>query len=109
MLTPTTRRRLYLILLLPVLIGLSLLMSLALRAADPARAADWQTARNDSSHQAPDPATTQEAVLQVYAARAFSWRGVFGVHTWFAVKPAGADHYLRLEVMGWGVRYGQPA
>jgi len=90
-------------------IGLSLLASLAIRAADPAQAADWRTARRDSSHQAPNPAKTSEAVIQVYAARAFSWRGVFGVHTWFALKPRGSDHYLRLEVIGWGIRYGQPA
>lgn len=102
-------RRLCLILALPVLIALSLLASLAIRATDPALAADWRTARRDSSHQAPDPAKTPEAVLQVYAARAFSWRGIFGVHTWFALKPRGADHYLRLEVIGWGVRYGQHA
>ena len=104
-----TRRGLCLTLFLPVVVGLSLLASLVIRAAGPALAADWQTARRDSSHQAPDPLQTPEAVLQVYAARAFSWRGIFGVHTWFAVKPRGAEHYLRLEVIGWGVRYGQAA
>jgi hypothetical protein len=30
---------------------------------------------------------TREAVVQVYSARAVSWRGWFGVHTWIAVKP----------------------
>ena len=25
------------------------------------------------------------AVVQVFAARAFSWRGILGVHTWIAV------------------------
>ncbi len=93
-------RRLCLALLLPAVIGLPLLASLAIRAADPAQAADWRTARRDSSHQAPNPAKTSEAVIQVYAARAFSWRGVFGVHTWFALKPRGTDHYLRPEVIG---------
>ncbi len=104
-----SKRRLILILSLPVLIGVSLVASLLLRAVDPAMAADWRTARNDSSKQAPDPATTNEAVLQVYAARAYGWRGAFGVHTWFAVKPAGANHYVRFEVIGWGVRYGGKA
>ena len=91
------------------LILLPLIASLAMRSVDPASAADWRTARNDSSEQAPDPAKTQEAVLQVYAARAFGWRGAVGVHTWFAVKSAGATQYLRLEVIGWGVRHGQRA
>jgi hypothetical protein len=52
---------------------------------------------------------TREAVVQIYAARAVSWRGVFAVHTWIAVKPAGADAYTRYEVIGWGVDRGAPA
>jgi hypothetical protein len=34
----------------------------------------WYEARRDGTGLAPDPATTQEAVIQVYAARAVSWR-----------------------------------
>jgi hypothetical protein len=70
---------------------------------------DWRTARRDSSGQAPDPAVTQEAVIQVYAARTVGWRGAFGVHTWITVKPSGASHYTRYEVVGWGVARGYPA
>ena len=69
----------------------------------------WWEARRDSSAQAPDPATTPEAVIQVYAARTVGWRGVFGVHSWIAVKPAGAAAYRRYEVVGWGVDRGVPA
>ena len=58
---------------------------------------------------APDTATTQEAVVQVYAARAVSWRGVFSVHTWITVKPTGAERYTRYEVLGFGVANGAPA
>src|SRR5690606_2246787 len=53
--------------------------------------------------------TTPEAVIQIYAARAFDWRGIFSVHTWISVKPAGAPAYTRYEVMGWGVQHGMPA
>jgi hypothetical protein len=70
---------------------------------------DWRSARRDSSQQAPDPATTPEAVIQVYAARTVSWRGAFGVHTWISVKPSGAASYTRYEVVGWGVMRGYPA
>jgi hypothetical protein len=70
---------------------------------------NWWQARRDSSGQAPDPATTLEAVIQVYAARTVGWKGLFGVHTWIAVKPAGAPSYTRYEVMGWGVSRGAPA
>jgi uncharacterized protein DUF3750 len=48
---------------------------------------------------APDPATTPEAVVQVYGARCSRWRGHFGIHTWIAVKPAGARAYAVYEVM----------
>ena len=65
--------------------------------------------RRDSSDQAPDPATTPDAIVQVYAARAVGWRGVMAVHTWIAVKPSDAPAYTRYEVMGWGVGNGAPA
>lgn len=70
---------------------------------------DWRAARRDSSSQAPDPRTTSEAVLQVYAARTVGRKGALGVHTWIAVKPTGADKYTRYEVVGWGVMRGLPA
>ncbi len=88
--------------------GLFLLISAASCAAlqrDP----NWWQARRDSSGQAPDPAATPEAVIQVYAARAVGWKGLLGVHTWIAVKPTGAADYTRYEVMGWGVGRGAPA
>jgi hypothetical protein len=69
-------------------------------------AADWRTASRASAGLAPDPATTPEAVVQVYAARAFKWRGAFAVHSWIAVKPAGAAAYTVYEVTGWAVRRG---
>lgn len=76
---------------------------------DGERADDWRTARRDSTGLAPDPDSTPEAVIHVYAARAFRWRGAFGVHTWVAVKPSGAPTYTRLEVIGFSVRRGGQA
>ena len=69
----------------------------------------WYEARRDPTGLAPDPATTPEAVIQVYAARAVSWRGVFSMHTWIAVKRTGAPRYTRYEVLGFGVANGAPA
>jgi hypothetical protein len=69
----------------------------------------WYAARRDPTGLAPDPAATQEAVIQVYAARAVSWRGIFAVHTWIAVKSTGAERYTRYEVLGFGVAAGAPA
>ena len=71
--------------------------------------ADWRTANRDSADLAPDPVATQEAVVQVYGARAFNWRGIFAVHTWIAVKAAGADQYTVHQVIGWRAREGGSA
>ena len=54
---------------------------------------DWRTADRSSTGIAPPADTTPEAIVQVYAARAFNWRGAFAVHTWIASKPANAAHY----------------
>lgn len=62
---------------------------------------EWWEAERGSARMAPDPATTHEAVVQVYAARAWGWRGAFGVHTWIAVKPTGANAYTVYHVLGW--------
>ncbi|GKS68482.1 hypothetical protein W03_04860 [Nitrosomonas sp. PY1] len=37
----------------------------------------------------------------MYGARAYSWRGYFGIHTWIAVKPTQANTYTVYEVIGW--------
>ena len=71
--------------------------------------ADWRTANRDSAGLAPNPLVTPEAVVQVYGARAFNWRGIFAVHTWIAVKAAGAENYTVYQVMGWRARNGGSA
>ena len=88
---------------------MAVLLALAGCAALERAGTRWWEARRDSSAQAPDPATTPEPVVQVYAARTVGWRGLFGVHTWIALKPAGAGAYRRYEVVGWGVDRGAPA
>ena len=69
----------------------------------------WYDARRDATGLAPDPTKTPEAVIQIYAARAVSWRGVFAVHTWIAVKPSNAPQFTRYEVVGFGVSDTVPA
>ena len=66
----------------------------------------WWEASRDSSGQAPDPVVTREAIVQVYGARAFSWRGAFGVHTWISVKRANARKFVVYQVVGWRLRAG---
>ncbi|MBL6959207.1 MAG: DUF3750 domain-containing protein [Rhodospirillales bacterium] len=68
---------------------------------------DWRTASREPTGIAPVPAFHPEAVVQVYAARAYSWRGTFGVHSWFAVKAKDAEDFTVYEVIGWRARWGQ--
>jgi hypothetical protein len=67
-------------------------------------ASDWRTASREPAGLAPDPAKTPEAVVQVYSARAVSWRGWFGVHTWVAVKKTDAPRFTVYEVVGWRLK-----
>lgn len=67
-------------------------------------ARDWRTASREPAGLAPDPATTPEAVVQVYAARAVGWRGYFGVHTWIAAKRSDAAEFTVYEVLGYRLR-----
>jgi len=70
-----------------------------------ANSQDWRTASSAPVGLAPDPAAATEAVVQVYGARTWGWRGSFGVHTWVAVKPANAPAYTVYEVIGWRLRW----
>jgi len=70
--------------------------------------ADYRTANRDSTGLAPQPHMYRDAVIQAYAARAWSWRGVFASHTWLAVKPKDADYYIVYQVMGWRGYYNLP-
>jgi hypothetical protein len=58
---------------------------------------------------APDPATTREAVVQVYGARTMGIKGLFGVHTWIAVKPTDAMSWTVYEIIGWRLRWSDSA
>ena len=80
-------------------------LSLALLVAVSARAADWRNASHEPVGLAPDPASTPEAVIQVYGARTWGWKGAFGVHTWVATKPSHAKEWTVYEVIGWRLRW----
>jgi hypothetical protein len=73
------------------------------------RGLEWWNAPRDVTGLAPAPASHPDALVQVYAARAFKWRGAFGVHTWIATKATNAPDYTIYEVIGWRARRGLPA
>lgn len=66
---------------------------------------DWRTADNSSSGLAPLPEKEKQAIVHIYAARAFNWRGYFAVHTWIATKEKDADQYTSYHVMGYEIKY----
>ena len=70
---------------------------------------DWRTASREPAGLAPDPAALKEAVVQVYGARTIGAKGLFGVHTWVAVKPTEAAQWTVYEVVGWRLRWSESA
>ena len=66
-----------------------------------------QNARDRAYHDrrstglSPEPATHPEAVVQIFAARAWGFRGIFADHTWIAFKPAHAPAYTVCQIKGW--------
>ena len=93
-------------------IGLALLLTgpvLTLAFGRASTSGDWRTASHRATGLAPDAALHHEPIVQVYASRAFGWRGAFSDHTWLAAKPEGAARYTRYEVIGWYARGGGSA
>ncbi len=96
--------RLASIFFLVVLLSLIILMIIP----SSAQAQSWWNASREPVGLAPNPTSTPEAIIQVYGARAYSWRGYLGIHTWIAVKPTQAKSYTIYEVIGWLQRRKMP-
>jgi hypothetical protein len=63
---------------------------------------NWATAPRHSAGIAPDPAQLADvALVQVYAAPTYGWRGFFAVHPWIIYKRKGETSYTRYDVVGW--------
>ncbi|QTF93249.1 DUF3750 domain-containing protein [Halomonas sp. BM-2019] len=94
--------------LLRLLAGLVVLLSLLLAGPlwmlateEVTTGRHWATAGREPAGLAPTPAEAPEAVVQLYAARTWGWRGAFGVHTWIATREAEAEQWRLHQVMGW--------
>ena len=62
----------------------------------------WLTAPRHSAGIAPDPAQLADtAIVQVYAAPTYGWRGLVAVHPWIIFKRPGETVFTRYDVIGW--------
>jgi hypothetical protein len=64
--------------------------------------ADWWSADRSSIGHLPPATQAPEAVVRVFAAPTVRWRGIFAVHCWIVLKPAGAAAYTRYDYTAWG-------
>lgn len=69
--------------------------------------ANWQTASRESANLAPKPEDLNEAIYQIYTARAFSWRGYFATHPWVAWKRKNENQYTVAQVSSWALYRGE--
>lgn len=56
---------------------------------------------------APDPQQHEDAIIQVYGADVWGFRGNFAIHTWIATKSFAASDYRIYQVIGWRLRRGR--
>jgi len=66
----------------------------------------WREADRSSSKIAPNPNSIKESIVQIYAARAFNWRGMFGLHTWLVIKQKNENKYSVYQIIGWKLLQG---
>ena len=88
-----------------LLIAGSLGISLANNAlsGDVVHRQPWYSAPRHSAGIAPNPAQIADvAIVQVYAAPTYGWRGVVAQHPWIIFKRAGETSFIRYDVIGWG-------
>jgi hypothetical protein len=62
----------------------------------------WYAAPRHSAGIAPDPVQhAGVAIVQVYSAATFGWRGLVAQHPWIIFKRSGETAFTRYDVIGW--------
>lgn len=94
-------RLMTILLLLPVFsFGLS--FARAALSEEGIRLQSWFNAPRHSAGIAPDPVRLADtAIVQVYVAPTYGWRGLIAVHPWIIFKRSGEVAYTRYDVIGW--------
>ena len=62
----------------------------------------WRDADWSSAGLLPAAGDFKPARVVVFTGRAGAWKGIFAVHSWIVLKPAGASEWTRYDVVGWG-------
>jgi hypothetical protein len=62
----------------------------------------WRDANWSSTGLLPAARDYQPARVIVFTGKAGAWKGIFAVHSWVVIKPAGASEWTRYDVVGWG-------
>jgi hypothetical protein len=62
----------------------------------------WRDADWSSTGRLPPAADEKPARVIVFTGKAGAWKGIFAVHSWIVLKPAGAREWTRYDVVGWG-------
>jgi hypothetical protein len=63
---------------------------------------NWKVASWSSSGLLPEANTVQPATVMILSTRTGRWKSIFAEHMSIVVKPEGADHWTRYDVVGWG-------
>ncbi len=64
----------------------------------------WRNASRVSAQIAPLASELKEDIVLIYYARAFSWRGYFGIHPWISFKRKEEKEYTVTQVTSWNLR-----
>ena len=62
----------------------------------------WRDADWSSTGTLPPAGDYKPARVIVFTGKAGAWKGIFAVHSWIVLKPAGAREWTRYDVVGWG-------
>jgi len=96
---PFRTRTILLALLAIFLVPLAVHAALYLSQDRPRR---WSEANWGSAGLLEPAQKVEEARVIVFTARTGAWKGIFAVHSWIVLKPAGATNWTRYDVVGWG-------
>ncbi|MGH6684183.1 MAG: DUF3750 domain-containing protein [Pseudolabrys sp.] len=62
----------------------------------------WRDADWSSTGLLPKARDFQPARVVIFTGTTGAWKGIFSVHSWVVIKPAGAKEWTRYDVVGWG-------